>query len=130
MSAHDKPNPFLTGYEGSSLVHAHFKVIDAFAIGDPKYTLKMLRVFYGATARKDIIETCEKTYRIMQREIQIATAPTGYTQHDKQLSSMRQNLELEEKVMQFYFQITKLLNEKGFTEFMKARPRDEARPTI
>lgn len=122
--------PFVTPFEGSSLAIAHRYVIQAFSFGDAKYTLKMIRVFYGATSRKDIIEECEQLYKTIQRTMATGNVIVGYTHHDSNSMMFRQNEVLNEKVMQFYFQVTTLLNEKGFTEFMKVKPRVESRPTI
>jgi hypothetical protein len=122
--------PFVTPFEGSSLAKAHGKVIEAFTYGNAQYTLKMIRVFYGATARKDIIEECEQLYRGIQRLMATENVMRGYTQHDTNAMAFRQNEVLDERVMQFYFQVTTLLNEKGFTEFMKIKPRVESTPTV
>jgi len=123
-------NPFITPFEGSSLAKAHGIVIDSFRIGDPHYTLRCIRIFYGATARKDIILECEKEFRKIKRVMATENAIVGYTQHNSSAMLFQQNELLDERVIQFYFQVTTLLNEKGFTEFMKVKPRVESRPTI
>ena len=122
--------PFVTPFEGSSLAKAHGKVIEAFSYGNAQYTLKMIRVFYGATARKDIIQECEQLLKGIQRLMATENVARGYTQHDTNAMAFKQNELLDERVMQFYFQVTTLLNEKGFTEFMRVKPRVESRPTI
>jgi len=123
-------NPFITPFEGSSLAKAHGIVIDSFRFGDPHYTLRCIRVFYGATARKDIHEECEKEVHKIKRAMATENAIVGYTQHHSNAMGFQQNERLDERVMQFYFKVTELLNEKGFTEFMKVKPRVESRPTI
>ena len=120
----------VTPFEGSSLAKAQAKVIDAFSFGDAKYTLRMIRVFYGTTARKDIIEECEKTHKNIERTMASENIIVGYTQHHSNAMGFQQNEVLNERVLQFYFKVTILLYEKGFTEFMKVKPRVESRPTI
>jgi hypothetical protein len=124
------PTSLVTPTEGSSLVKAQAKVIDAFSFGNSKYTLTMIRVFYGTTARKEIIEECEKTYKSIERLMATENIVVGYTQHHSSAMAFKQNEVLDERVLQFYFKVTTLLYDKGFTEFMKVKPRVESRPTI
>jgi len=120
----------VTPFEGSSLAKAQVKVIDAFSFGNSKYTLRMIRVFYGTTARKDIIDECEQTYKKIDRLMATENVVVGYTQHHSSAMAFQQNDTLDERVLQFYFKVTTMLYDKGFTEFMKVKPRVESRPTI